>query len=162
MRLSISLHTFLKSPFRRFAVACYYVPTFFSSCSAAIFYVYLVRSCMYRVLRFLSYCTVHLYVTWWWPCRAETCSNNFNILIVTLYILIGFITSCTQAPRVLWSELWPISWRCNIEGTYNKPSETLMQQDAEIQYKEVVHTFICRAYRRKGLTKELCAIDFRI
>jgi hypothetical protein len=35
---------------------------------------------------------------------------------------------------MLWSELWPIRWRCIIDEIYNKPSETLMQQDAEIQY----------------------------
>jgi hypothetical protein len=50
MRLSISLHTFLKS-FRRGLLFSYIF-----SRSAAIFYIYLVRSRMYRVLRFLSYC----------------------------------------------------------------------------------------------------------
>jgi hypothetical protein len=52
MRFSISLHTFLKSSFRRGLLLFSYIfPR-----SAAIFYVYLARSCMYRVLRFLSYC----------------------------------------------------------------------------------------------------------
>jgi hypothetical protein len=57
MRLFISLHTFLKSSFRRGLLLFSYI----FSCSAAIFYVYLVRSCTYRVLCSLSYCA-HSYI----------------------------------------------------------------------------------------------------
>jgi hypothetical protein len=32
----------------------------------------------------------------------------------------------------MFANCGPISWRCIKDGTYNKLSDTLMQQDAEI------------------------------